>query len=304
MTEDPEEYRRLRTRLGGRGNVKVALGLHPLRAATFTQNDFARFFRLLPDAHWLGEVGLDFSRAGIASKRQQLKAFDVILSEAQPGQHPMSVHSRGAETEVIRLLSQSGLPAVLHWYTGPIGLIDEALAAGLYFSINAAMTRSKKFPSLVRAVPIERVPCWKPTDRTRRRPEGQRGHATSLMLPETSGTHGGLLPRQLSRTSSTISAASSCVSEPCRWRYPPGRTPRRSVTNPARDSIRWQKLATYSQPRSRAAPLDSKKQRGISPLKPEEIHDLPSQSVAADLIQRSQVQILPPLQRKSRSATG
>lgn len=157
MTEDPEEYRRLRTRLGGRGNVKVALGLHPLRAATFTQNDFARFFRLLPDAHWLGEVGLDFSRAGIASKRQQLKAFDVILSEAQPGQHPMSVHSRGAEAEVIRLLSQSGLPAVLHWYTGPIGLIDEALAAGLYFSINAAMTRSKKFPSLVRAVPIERV---------------------------------------------------------------------------------------------------------------------------------------------------
>lgn len=157
MTEDPEEYRRLRTRLGGRGNVEVALGLHPLRAATFTQNDFARFFRLLPDAHWLGEVGLDFSRAGVASKRQQLKAFDVILSEAQPGQHPMSVHSRGAEAEVIRLLSQSGLPAILHWYTGPIGLIDEALAAGLYFSINTAMTRSKKFPSLARAVPIERV---------------------------------------------------------------------------------------------------------------------------------------------------
>lgn len=157
MTEDPEEYRRLRTRLGGRSNVEVALGLHPLRAATFTQNDFARFFRLLPDARWLGEVGLDFSRAGVASKRQQLKVFDLILSEAQPGQHPMSVHSRGAESEVVRLLSQAGLPAILHWYTGPIGLIDEALSAGLYISFNAAMTKSKRFPSLLRAVPIERV---------------------------------------------------------------------------------------------------------------------------------------------------
>lgn len=157
MTESPDEHRRLRTRLGGRQDVEVALGLHPLRASTFTQTDLARFFRLLPSARWLGEVGLDFSRAGISSKRQQLKVFDIVLSEAQPGHHPMSVHSRGAESEVVRLLSQSGLPAILHWYTGPIGLIDDALAAGLYFSFNAAMTRSKRFPSLVRALPIERV---------------------------------------------------------------------------------------------------------------------------------------------------
>lgn len=157
VTEDPDEYRRLKTRLGQRNNVEVALGLHPLRAASFTPNHLARFFRLVPQTRWIGEVGLDFSRVGIATKRQQLRVFDVILSEAQPGQHPLSVHSRGAEREVIRLLGEANLPAVLHWYTGPIGAIDEALAAGLYFSFNAAMTRSKTFASLARAIPIERV---------------------------------------------------------------------------------------------------------------------------------------------------
>lgn len=157
VTEDPDEYRRLRTRLGRRDHVDVALGLHPLRAASFSQNDLARFFRLVPQTSWIGEVGLDYSRAGVATAKAQQRVFDVVLTEAQPGRHPLTVHSRGAEKDVIRLLSDSGLPAILHWYSGPLGLIDDALQAGLYFSINIAMARSRKFPGLLRAVPRERL---------------------------------------------------------------------------------------------------------------------------------------------------
>lgn len=157
VTEDPDEYRRLKTRLGRRSNVEVALGLHPLRAESFTANHLARFFRLVPQCRWIGEVGLDFSRAGVSTKKQQLRIFDVALTEAQPGQHPLTVHSRGAERETIRLLADAKLPAVLHWYTGPVGPIDDALAAGLYFSFNVAMIRSKKFRSLLRAIPSDRI---------------------------------------------------------------------------------------------------------------------------------------------------
>lgn len=157
VTEDPDEYRRLRTRLGSRSEVKVALGLHPLRAASFTPNDLARFFRFVPQCKWIGEVGLDFSRVGVATKKQQLRVFDVVLTEAQPGRHPLTVHSRGAEKDVIQRLSDAGLPGVLHWYSGPLGPIDDGLAAGLYFSFNAAMVQSRRFPSLVRAIPKDRV---------------------------------------------------------------------------------------------------------------------------------------------------
>lgn len=157
VTEDPGEFRRLKTRLGNRTNVQVALGLHPLRAASFTPNDMARFFRLLPQTQWIGEVGLDFSRVGVATKKQQLHVFDTVLTEAQPGRHPLTVHSRGAEKEVIARLADANLPAVLHWYSGPLGPIDQALAAGLYFSVNPAMIRSAKFTGLMRAIPAERV---------------------------------------------------------------------------------------------------------------------------------------------------
>lgn len=157
VTESPGEYRRLRTRLGRRENVDVALGLHPLRAASFTANDLARFFRLVPQTTWLGEVGLDFSRRVADTKKQQLKVFDVVLTEAQPRRHPMTVHSRGAEKEVIRALADARLSAILHWYTGPTGPIDDALAAGLYFSFNIAMARSKRFAALLNAVASDRV---------------------------------------------------------------------------------------------------------------------------------------------------
>lgn len=157
VTEDPDEYRRLRTRLGRREHVEVALGLHPLRAASFGPNELARFFRLVPQANWIGEVGLDYSRAGAATAKDQQRVFDVVLTEAQPGQHPLTVHSRGAEKDVVRRLADAGLPAVLHWYTGPLKLVEEALQAGVYFSINVAMTRSRKFPSLIGAIPRDRI---------------------------------------------------------------------------------------------------------------------------------------------------
>lgn len=85
------------------------------------------------------------------------RVFDVVLSEAQPGRHPLTVHSRGAEKDVVCRLADAGLPAVLHWYTGPINLIEQALQAGLYFSINIAMVRSRKFQSLMSAIPRDRI---------------------------------------------------------------------------------------------------------------------------------------------------
>jgi len=157
VTEDPDEYRRLKTRLGSRPEIDVALGLHPLRAASFTANDLARFFRFVPQCKWIGEVGLDFSRAGVSTRKQQLRVFDMVLTEAQPGRHPLTVHSRGAEKDVIERLTDANLPGVLHWYSGPLGPIDDALAAGLYFSFNTATTLSKRFPSLLRSIPKERI---------------------------------------------------------------------------------------------------------------------------------------------------
>ncbi|WP_424184177.1 TatD family hydrolase [Actinokineospora sp. G85] len=157
VTEDPGTYRLLRTRLGRRDGVDVALGFHPLRAGSASPHDLARFFRLLPQATWIGEIGLDFSRVGVPTRKQQLRVFEAILSEPQLRNRPVTVHSRGAERETITRLAQTQIPAILHWYTGPLSAVDDALAAGLLFSVNPAMTRSKKGAALLQHVPSEHV---------------------------------------------------------------------------------------------------------------------------------------------------
>lgn len=157
VTEDPGRYRLLRTRLGRREGVDVALGFHPLRAGDASPHDLARFLRLLPQATWIGEIGLDFSRTGVATRKQQLRVFEAILADPHVRTRPVTVHSRGAERETIARLAQAQVPAILHWYTGPLSAVDDALAVGLWFSINPAMVRSKKAVPLLQRLPPGRV---------------------------------------------------------------------------------------------------------------------------------------------------
>jgi TatD DNase family protein len=157
VTEDPGKYRLLRTRLGRRHGVDVALGFHPLRAGDASPHDLARFLRLLPQTTWVGEIGLDFSRVGLATRKQQLRVFEAILADPSLRTRPVTVHSRGAERETITRLAQAHVSAILHWFTGPLGAVDDALAAGLWFSINPAMVRSHKAGPLLQRLPQERV---------------------------------------------------------------------------------------------------------------------------------------------------
>ncbi|WP_103510064.1 TatD family hydrolase [Streptomyces sp. SM13] len=158
VTEDPGEYRLLRARLGRRSGVTPALGMHPLRAHSFAPADLARFLRMLTEATWIGEIGLDFSPVGRATRNVQTGVFETILGDPRARSLPMTIHSRGAEKDTInRLLQTDVRSAILHWYTGPTGLVDNALAAGAYFSFNPAMTRTAKGRILLDAVPEDRV---------------------------------------------------------------------------------------------------------------------------------------------------
>jgi TatD DNase family protein len=45
----------------------------------------------------------------------------------------------------------------MHWYSGPLSLIDDALSAGMWFSVNPAMARSKKGTALLQRLPPSRI---------------------------------------------------------------------------------------------------------------------------------------------------
>jgi TatD DNase family protein len=156
-TELPSRYRLQAVRFRGDRRVRVALGLHPLRAATASALEVAQLLRQLANTEYVGEVGLDFSAHGKSTKTAQLRVFDRLLAQAILRYKVVTVHSRGAEAVVIQRLRAASVLAILHWYTGPLGLIEEALSAGLYFSINPAMLRSEKGRKVIAAVPHDRA---------------------------------------------------------------------------------------------------------------------------------------------------
>lgn len=159
VTETPDAYRRLRTRLGPAPGVTVALGLHPASAPAAAPGQLERFLRMLPAAAWIGEVGLDF-RPGTdrRDKTRQTAAFQAVLDHQVAGK-PMTVHSRGAAKETVERLAAAPARAVLHWYTGTLAAADDALAAGLWFSVNPSMTRWPRGRALIARLPPDRVLC-------------------------------------------------------------------------------------------------------------------------------------------------
>jgi TatD DNase family protein len=157
VTNTPDGYRRLATLLPRSGPARPALGLHPLHAGQLGMGGVLRFSRQAAGAAWIGEIGLDFSPAGRATRDTQRTVFEALLALPQLRDRPVTVHSRGAEKVTVQRLADAGARAVLHWYTGPLGVADDALAAGMSFSVNPAMVASAKGRTLLARLPHDRV---------------------------------------------------------------------------------------------------------------------------------------------------
>ena len=157
VTSLPSTYESLRVHVGRYRYIRPALGLHPLLAAQ-NATQLEEFDALKRTTSFIGEVGLDFSREGRSSRQDQIAVFRALLESIRGLGHFLTVHSRGAEGVVLDLVQQVGVgPVVFHWYSGPLGTLDELLTLGHYCSVNPAMIRSAKGQQIVARIPPERV---------------------------------------------------------------------------------------------------------------------------------------------------
>lgn len=157
MTNLPSHFAIGRQHLLAFRKIRLALGLHPLHALRH-QAEYALFEQYLPLTSYVGEVGLDFSREGIATKQRQLQSFAFILQRIQQQRKLLSVHSRGAEQQVVEMLVQyQSKLAIFHWYTGSISVLRTIVDHGYYFSVNSAMLRSEKGRQIIAAIPKDRL---------------------------------------------------------------------------------------------------------------------------------------------------
>jgi TatD DNase family protein len=157
VTNLPSHYELGKRFVQSHRHIHFALGLHPLFAKYHT-SELERFGQLAESAEYIGEIGLDFSREGVATRGLQEESLEMVLSHVRGRPRFLTLHSRRAEEQVVAALRRHGISgAVLHWYRGSIRVLHAALDDGHYFSVNTAMVGAPRGMELVSKIPRDRL---------------------------------------------------------------------------------------------------------------------------------------------------
>lgn len=138
-------------------HIRLALGLHP-QVADKASRELSMFARFVDKTSYIGEIGLDFSPEYRNSWNRQVANLIYVLECIRGKNKLVSVHSRGAERELLDMLKEYKIQNVIfHWYSGPLDLIPDIIDIGYYFSVNEAMVRSKKGKLIISKIPADRI---------------------------------------------------------------------------------------------------------------------------------------------------
>ena len=161
VTTTPKAWQRNNELAAPSRYVRVGLGLHPQLVAE-RADELLLFERLLPQARYVGEVGLDAGPRFWRSMQAQELVFERILFAcAEQGGKILSVHSVRTVTKILDLIEKI-LPVergkvVLHWFTGTAAEARRAIELGCYFSINSEMLSSPRHQTLIANLPADRI---------------------------------------------------------------------------------------------------------------------------------------------------
>lgn len=155
VTNLPDLYRKEFTEIKSK-YVRIALGFHPELLHQY-RKQIPLMWELLPEARYVGEVGLDF--VDNTYQQEQVTFFSELIERCRYDQNKIiTIHSRQATGKVLELLGEDfRFKAILHWFSGSSGELVEAINKGCYISVNNAMLRSKRFIERLSLIPSNRI---------------------------------------------------------------------------------------------------------------------------------------------------
>lgn len=144
-------------------SVFATVGVHPNDAAKLDLNTFKNLEQLLrhPKVMAMGEIGLDYHWG--VPKESQLPVFRRQLELAMDANMPVVIHTRDAWEDTLRVLEEhwapTGLPCVLHCFTGDAALAQRCLNLGFYLAFGGVATFLKAVDvrEAARITPAERL---------------------------------------------------------------------------------------------------------------------------------------------------
>ncbi len=188
-TVSPRDFSRAQQLFAPWESLKVGFGAHPWWVSTgeVTARDIEMAAATIEQTPYIGEVGLDFGRNGLArsvfATEEETKAaqVDVLRSvfaacawgEAEGGAtaeddaqgfvdardvcRVFSFHAVRSADVILDLLQEyellSGNAAIFHWFSGSSAQLQRARELGCHFSVNAFMLNTKRGREYAKAIP-------------------------------------------------------------------------------------------------------------------------------------------------------
>lgn len=155
VTNLPDLYQKEKAEIASKF-IRFALGFHPELVHQYS-SQIPLMWELLPEARFIGEVGLDFIDK--SHKKEQEAFFDELVERCRYDSNKiLTIHSRKAVRQVLDIVGKTfRFKPILHWFTGSKEELKEAIEAGFYISVNGAMIASSKFNSFFPYIPKERL---------------------------------------------------------------------------------------------------------------------------------------------------
>lgn len=143
------------------GYVFPGIGVHP---SMILKEDLDKAVSYITEnacrAQLIGEIGLDyaysFAKPQEVRERQRV-LLTRLLEVAGENGLPVSLHSRSAYMDTLRLAVEAGVAGVFHWYDGPLHTLKEILDAGFSVSATPAILYSRGLRAVMSEAPLERI---------------------------------------------------------------------------------------------------------------------------------------------------
>jgi TatD DNase family protein len=142
-------------KIGARSQLVLpTFGIHPRRAAAYADRlpDLSRYIVMSPA---IGEIGLDFHWVkDTATYPAQRKVLEYFIAAAGEQNKFVNLHTKAGEKEILDLLVKHNVRrAIIHWYSGPMDVLEAMIDYGCYFTIGVEVLYSDYIKKIAQAVP-------------------------------------------------------------------------------------------------------------------------------------------------------
>lgn len=159
------EFSAQQVALAGAANVRVGCGLHPWWVGEDAAADLDALCAAVERQRFVGEVGLDFAPARVATRQAQMAALSPVADVCgRVGGKVVSLHAVRAVDDVLDVLEGAGALAeaagnacIIHWFSGTSDQLTRARRLGAFFSVNPRMLQSKRGRAYAQAIPGNRL---------------------------------------------------------------------------------------------------------------------------------------------------